>query len=304
MSNETIKEVEPGRIDTRFKGLRLKDKNREKVLLSSILEHGIEEPLQCAGEGLVLLDGFKRLRAAKKLGVKLVPVALLGENEPAGILRFIKLSNVKGLDILEQAALVDELNRSYGMSPMEISRHVERSPAWVSVRLGVIGRMSAEVRKAIFSGRFPVRSYMYTLRPFTRVKKKETEKFVKAVSGKGLSTRAIETLAVGYFKGSAELKEQILEGNVDWTLRQMKRDAGESLNEFELRALKDLKLTEGCIGRIPYKIADRRLKTGAFLEAAKPVILTILKRLTFFRETLEEFNGYTGGEEKSGKDAV
>jgi hypothetical protein len=304
MSNETIKEVEPGRIDTRFEGLRLKDKNREKALLSSILEHGIEEPLQCAGEGFVLLDGFKRLRAAKNLGLKLVPVALLGENEPAGILRFIKLSNVRSLDMLEQAALVDELNRSYGMSPVEISRHVERSPAWVSVRLGVIGRMSAEVRKAVFAGKFPVRSYMYTLRPFTRVKKKETEKFVKAVSGKGLSTRAIETLANGYFKGSAELKEQILEGNVDWTLRQMNRDAGESLNEFELRALKDLKLAEGCIRRIPYKIADERLKTGAFLEAARPVILTILKRLRFFRETLEEFHGYTGGEEKNGKDAV
>jgi len=252
----------------------------------------------------VLLDGFKRLRAAKKLELKLVPVAFLGESEPAGILRFIKLSNVRGLDILEQAALVDELNRSYGMSAVEISRHVERSPAWVSVRLGVIGRMSAEVRKAVFAGKFPVRSYMYALRPFTRVKKKETEKFVKAVSGKGLSTREIETLAGGYFKGNAELREQILEGNIDWTLRQMKQDAAESLNEFELRALKDLKLLEGCIRRIPYKLADERLKTGAFLEASKPVILTILKRLTFFRETLEEFHGYTGGKKENGKDAV
>jgi len=304
MSNGTIKEVEPGRIDTRFEGLRLRDKNREKALLSSILEQGIDEPLQCAGEGFVLLDGFKRLRAAKKLELKLVPVAFLGESEPAGILRFIKLSNVRGLDILEQAALVDELNRSYGMSAVEISRHVERSPAWVSVRLGVIGRMSAEVRRAIFAGKFPVRSYMYALRPFTRVKKKETEKFVKAVSGKGLSTREIETLAGGYFKGNAELREQILEGNIDWTLRQMKQDAAESLNEFELRALKDLKLVEGCIRRIPYKLADERLKTEKFLEAAKPVILTTLKRLRFFRETLEEFHGYTGGEKKDGKDAV
>jgi len=233
-----------------------------------------------------------------------VPVASLGESEPAGILRFIRLSNVRSLDILEQAALVDELNRSYGMSPVEISRHVERSPAWVSVRLGVIGRMSDEVRKAVFAGKFPVRSYMYALRPFTRVKKKETEKFVKAVSGKGLSTREIETLARGYFKGNAELKEQILDGNIDWTLRQLKRDEAESLNEFELRALKDLKLAEGCIRRIPYKLGDGQLKTEEFFKAAAPVILTILKKLAFFRETLEEFHGYTGGEEKNGKDAV
>jgi len=46
MSTEKIKEVEPEWIDTRFEGLRLKDKNREKALLSSILEQGIEEPLR------------------------------------------------------------------------------------------------------------------------------------------------------------------------------------------------------------------------------------------------------------------
>jgi hypothetical protein len=173
------------------------------------------------------------------------------------------------------------------------------------MRFGLIERMSPAIKKEIISGRFPVRSYMYTLRVFTRVNTaKNVNAFVKAVSGKGLSIREIEILAGGYFKGGRELKAQILEGNIDWTLRQLKREEPAPLKAVEDKALKDLKLAEGCIRRIPYKITDPRLETEEFFKAAKPVILTILKKLKFFRETLEEFHGYTGGEEKNGKDAV
>ena len=136
-----MKEVEINQIDTRFEGYRLRDKNQEKVILSSILEQGIREPLQCVmkpEEQLILLDGFKRLRSASKLGIKVVPVVSLGNDEAGAILQLIRLSNVQGLSILEQAVLVDELKGTYGMSVMEIARHLERSPAWVSVRLGII----------------------------------------------------------------------------------------------------------------------------------------------------------------------
>ena len=136
-----MKEVEINQIDTRFERFRLRDKNQEKVILSSILEQGIREPLQCVmkpEEQLILLDGFKRLRSAVKLKIKVVPVVSLGSDEAGAILQLIRLSNVQGLSILEQAVLVDELKGTYGMSVMEIARHLERSPAWVSVRLGII----------------------------------------------------------------------------------------------------------------------------------------------------------------------
>jgi len=303
-----MRTAETGAIGTHFEGCRLKDRKKEELLLTSILEQGIKEPLRCIeepGGEFILLDGFKRLRAAKKLGLKLVPVASLGEDAACGILQFIRSSAGPGLSVFEQAALVDELNRSYGMGVREIARQLDKSAGWVAMRLGLVESMSPVVKEEIISGRFPVRSYMYTLRMFTRVNTvKDVSAFVKAVSGKGLSIREIDMLAGGYFKGNAELREQILEGNIDWTLRQMKREEPAALDVTEDKTLKDLKLLEGCIRRIPYKLADERLKTGAFLEASKPVILTILKKLTFFRETLEEFHGCTGGKKENGKDAV
>ena len=293
-----MKEVEISQIDTRFEGYRLKDKNQEKVILSSILEQGIREPLQCVmkpEEQLILLDGFKRLRSAVKLKIKIVPVTSLGSDEAGAILQLIRLSNVQGLSILEQAVLVDELKGTYGMSTMEIAHHLERSPAWVSVRLGIISEMSPVVKKAIFSGRFPVRSHMYTLRQFTRVKgikKSEIDAFVNSVSGKGLSIRAIETLAHGFFKGGQNLKEQIMQGNLDWTLNQLRQDAmnnTNSLSECETKTLKDLELAQRCIGRIPYEIKDLRLNSPSFFATAYLVVENILGKMNYFIKVLEEF---------------
>ena len=133
-----MKEVEISQIETQYENKRIKDKSRERSILSSILEGGIREPLKCVikPDGrLTLLDGFKRLRCSIKLGMKTVPVESLGSDESMAILKLLRLSNSKMLSILEQAALVDELNKRHKMSVTEISRHLERSVAWVSVLL-------------------------------------------------------------------------------------------------------------------------------------------------------------------------
>ena len=294
-----MKEVEISQIDTRFEGFRLKDKNQEKALLSSILEQGIRDPLRCVVKPenqVILLDGFKRLRCSKKLGIKMAPIVSLGTDEATGILQLMRLSNMRGLSILEQAALVDELKETYGLGIGEIAGQLERSPAWVSVRLGLIGEMSPVVKKAVFSGYFPVRSYIYTLRPFTRVnltrvKKSDIDAFVSSVSGKGLSTRAIETLAQGFFNGGQHLKEQILKGNLDWTLKQLSQDKKSNMDysEQESKVLRDLEILQGCIGRIPYKIKDPGLKSPSFFETAHLLTGNILDKIDFFVKVLMEF---------------
>lgn len=293
-----MKEIEISQIETQYESKRIKDKCREKEILNSILEGGIKEPLKCVVKPdgrLILLDGFKRLRCSIKLGMKTVPVESLGSDESMAILKLLRLSNSKMLSILEQAVLVDELNKRHKMSVTEISRHLERSVAWVSVRIGIIDEMSEIVKEAVFGGWFPVRSYMYTLRHFTRVNKikgKDMDTFVKIVSGKGLSTRNIELLAQGYFNGSENLKEQIQKGNLEWTLNHLKPDTrsnNDSFNEQEAKTLKDLEFSQQCIGMIPYKLRDSRLKNPLFWTQAQILIDGILSKTDNFIKVLKEF---------------
>src|SRR5438067_763859 len=166
------REIELSVLDLRYESFRLKQAALEERLLGSIAQRGIEEPLEGVElkAASVLLNGFKRYRCARKLCLPTVPYACLGQDEATGILSLLRTSNNRALSILEQAAFIDELKNARQMSVAEIAAELSRSKAWVSVRLGLLAEMSAEVRRRLFAGAFPVYSYMYTLRPFMRLK--------------------------------------------------------------------------------------------------------------------------------------
>ena len=295
-------EAEVNTISTKYESFRLRDKNRERYLLQSILQHGIREPLQCVqGDGVqsyILLDGFKRLRCSYKLRLHMVPVVSLGTDEVACILQFIRLSTERSLSTLEQAHFVDELHTRYGLRVSDIAGRLERSKAWVSVRLGILEEMSQVVREAVFSGRFPVRSYMYTLRQFTRVNGiagTQIDRFVHCVSGKGLSTRDIEKLAYGYFRGGDRLKHQIEEGNLSWTLRQMRKSepvyqGEEGLSEAEWSVIRDLELVQKYMSRIRRGLTREELRSQAFQARAMLLVEGLLDRVDRFQAQLRSFH--------------
>jgi len=293
-------EVEIGTISKKYESFRLRDKNREKYLLQSILEHGIREPLQCVqadGQQYILLDGFKRLRCCYKLNLRMVPVASLGSDEASSILHLIRASTERNLSTLEQARFVDELHKRYGLTVADMAGRLECSQAWVSVRLGIIDEMSRVVRKAVFSGRFPVRSYMYTLGQFTRVNSipaRDIDTFVRSVSGKGLSTRDIERLAYGYFRGGERLKRQIEEGNLEWTLRRMRKQepahgAEEGLSDAEWKVIRDLELVQKYMSRIRYGLSRDELTSKVFHAQALLLMEGLLGMVDRFKEQIRSF---------------
>lgn len=294
-------EVELSTFDLRYEGCRLKNIGVERDLLASIAECGIQDPLEGVennGER-ILLNGFKRYRCARRLGISIVPYSSLGEDEAMGIITLMRISNAKSLSILEQARLVEELRNVHKMSVMEIAEGVSRSKAWVSVRSGIIRQMSEVVREKIFSGAFPVYSYMYTLRQFIRINgagKEDVDEFVKAVSGKKLSIRNIEQLASGYFKGSEEFREQIKKGSITWGLERLKQvhQNLEGCNAFECGMLRDLEITQKYMQRVMSKSKDKRLKNNAFCAQANLLSGGILGKVDDFSRRMRELYDRTG----------
>lgn len=293
-----IEQIEISDLDLRYEDYRLKCKQTEKALLSSILEHGIRDPLQGVnlGDGIrILLNGFKRYRCAKRLNVNIVPYRSFGSDEPLGIIKLIRISNDKTLNIIEQAKLIDELIEVHGMCNDDISGLLEKSKSWVSMRAGILGEMSEYVMKRIFSGDFPVYSFMYTLRQFIRmnsIPKKDIDDFVKAVSGKGLSIRDIERLASGFFKGSDDFRQQIKKGNILWGLRRLKESAAETTEctKEEQGMLRALELVQSYMQRITYTLKDGRLGTDAFHAQATLLTQGILDGMDNFSSAVREFH--------------
>jgi len=291
-----VDQVEISSFDLRYEGYRIRSVGAEKALLLSICAQGIREPLAGVDKAdqRILLDGFKRYRCAIKLNISIVPYLSLAGDEPAGIIELMRISNAKSLSILEQARLIDELINVHQMCNAEIATLLERSKAWVSVRSGIISQMSPKVMSQIFNGKFPVYSFMYTLRQFMRlngVKKAEIDEFVNAVAGKDLSTRDIDLLAHAYFKGSDEFREQIKNGNLSWGLRRLKQtyQPGAQCTERERQVLKALEITQKYMRRLILICNDTRLKTNTFYAQANLLSGGILRQLDTFTQAIRQF---------------
>lgn len=296
-----MKTIEISQIDRRYEGLRIVDALQEKALLQSIVECGLKEPLGCVmdGDTVVLLDGFKRFRCCMRLKIGAVEVKFIGADEVSGVLRLLRLSQRRPLSVLEEAAFVDILHRHNGRSIIEIAEDIGRSPSWVSMRAGFLGQMSEYTRVRIFNGKFPVRSYLYSLRRFTRVKRvslSDIDLFVGAICRKKFSTRDIELLARAYFHGDAKLKEQLCRNTV-WTLSQFKRHGRcdpRGLYEHERSTLADLDALQKYSKRVVHRLKDTRHTNALFFTTASKLINDILGQLPRYQAALEEFYAFRG----------
>lgn len=297
-----IKQVEISSFDLRYERCRLKSKGTEKALMVSILDHGIRDPLlgvETEGGCRILLDGFKRYRCAKKLSIGIVPYHCLGKDEVFGIITLLRIANAKSLNILEQARLIDELKAIHKMSVSEIAGLLEKSKGWVGMRVGIIGQMSQRVMDKVFSGQFPVYSYMYTMRSFIRmngISKQDVDEFVSCVSGKGLSIRDIEILANGYFKGGEDIRRQIKNGNILWGLSRLKETSIQTKDctQVEQGMLRDLEITQKYMRRVINKSKDNRYKTGSFYAQANVLTGGILRQMNIFSRSIKEFHDKSG----------
>lgn len=296
--------IEITQIDLRYENHRLKSAVQERTLLASIAERGIDQPLQgvasseSASGRVILLDGFKRLRCARKIKLGQVPFVSIAPDVVSAILVLLKISNAKSLSLLEQARLVDELKRTGGLGVAEIASRLERSKAWVIARLDVLSKMSPKVATSVFSGSFPTYSYLYTLRQFRRLthaKQSEEEDFVAAVSGRDLSTRDIETLARGFFQGGSQVRAQIQSGNLAWSLGELRKnerevEAGaESFTELERGVLRDLDIAIRAVGRLTLRLGNPALKTPGFFAEAGLLASGLLRRLQPLGEEIRHF---------------
>ncbi len=296
-----MSEIELTSLDLRYEGYRMRNRASEARLLVSICERGIVESLEGVEveDSHVLLNGFKRWRCARRLGLATAPYVSLGEDAALGIVALLRASNDRSLSLLEQAGFVDELKRLHGMSVAQIAEMLSRSKGWVGMRLGLMGEMSSAVRQKLFAGAFPVYAYMYSVRPFMRMNGagvEAIEPFVTALSGKGLSVREIAHLAQGYFRGPAALREQIASGNVALPLRRLKQAEAhaDGCTPFEQAMLTDIEQAQKYMQRVMGKSSDPRLDSAAFRAQAQLLLAGVLDRGAAFFQSVRQLHDRCG----------
>jgi len=144
------------RIGERFGPLRIVEPQAERAMLHSMQKYGQLTPVVVcrivSGEH-ELLDGFKRLRAARQLGFSELTVRPLNMSLRACKAAMLQLNRVgRSISGMEEALVVHSLTHEDGLSQVEIGVLIGRHKSWVCRRLALIERLSDEVQQSIRLG--------------------------------------------------------------------------------------------------------------------------------------------------------
>ena len=123
-------------------------------LVDSVREQGILEPLIVAETpaGYQLIAGERRLRAAKVVGLKKVPV-VVKSTTPKGILEMSIVENVQREDLnpIERALAYKRLIDEFGMATTEVAKRVGKSVPTVSNTIRLLSLPDA-IKDALVAG--------------------------------------------------------------------------------------------------------------------------------------------------------
>src|SRR3989344_5226322 len=120
----------------------------------SIREHGVLEPIVVAKTpaGYQIIAGERRWRAAKLVGLVMVPV-IIKETTPQGMLEMAIVENVQRVDLnpLERAQAYKRLMDEFNLTNAEIAERVAKSPSYISNTIRLLTLPDA-LKDALMSG--------------------------------------------------------------------------------------------------------------------------------------------------------
>jgi len=184
--------VELAPLGERLSALRLCDAEALAALRRSLDQHGQLAALTLFAErgGLEIIDGFKRVRAARALGWTTL-VARIDDVGPIDAkLRLRELHDRRGLTELEEAWLVRSLHREDRLSQPEIARRMHRHKSWVFRRLMLVEALDPIVQTDVRLGLLAPRAAMAV----SRLPHGNQQAASAVVVRRGLTVRQTEVL--------------------------------------------------------------------------------------------------------------
>jgi ParB family chromosome partitioning protein len=204
-------ELELHQLELRYEALRKRAPAAERQLLGSLVEIGQQLPIVVVSEAerFILIDGYKRVRALKRLGRDTVRATgwQISELEALLLERGMRCASE---DAFDQAWLLAQLQQRFGLSLEELARRFERNKSWVSRRLALIQVLPATIQESVRSGTLPAHAAMKYLVPLARANAAAATQLTEAITAFKPTVREVGALYAGWQSGTARTRELIL----------------------------------------------------------------------------------------------
>ena len=207
-------EVEFQHLDLRYERLRKHHPHHERQLLGSLADHGQQVPIVVVrgqGEARVVIDGYKRVRALRRLARDTVYATEWAVSESEALIAERAMRTATGEDALEQGWLLRELVDRFGLGQEELGRRFDKSKSWVSRRLSLVADLPAAIQDKVRQGHLAAHAAMKYFVPLARANDSVAVALAAKSATLRLSTRQVGALYVGYVSGSVRTRELVLQ---------------------------------------------------------------------------------------------
>ena len=148
--------ITPEEVDETYGRLRLVNPRADANMVESMRRFGQLTPATVSRTGenrYEMVDGFKRLRACRHLGVKFIRAGVL-EGHGRVIKTAMVQFNRKGNSIrdIEEALVVQSLHREDQLDQVEIAALLGRDKSWVCRRIALVEKLAEDVLENIRLG--------------------------------------------------------------------------------------------------------------------------------------------------------
>lgn len=153
---DDVRPVALGELDERFRRYRLRVPDAAQAMAGSLRRYGQMSPVVVCRleETLVLIDGFKRLEAARSLkGFTTLNVRWIAADERSAKAALYLLNRVgRQPQELEEAWIVQALVREDGLSQVEAAQLLGHHKSWVCRRLALLEKLCDDAREELKLG--------------------------------------------------------------------------------------------------------------------------------------------------------
>ncbi len=205
-------DVEVAQLDRRYETLRTRSAPRERRLLASLAEIGQQAPLIVVRDDtrLVLVDGYKRVRALARLGQDVAHAVewSLSEAEALVLERLLRMGDADSA--VEQGWFLLELTTRFGLCFDELARRFDRTKSWVSRRIALVNELPQPVQDHVRTGAIGAHAAMRHLVPLARANQDDCLRLSAAIAPLRLSNRQVGELCATYLAGNVSSRALLL----------------------------------------------------------------------------------------------
>jgi ParB/RepB/Spo0J family partition protein len=274
-------------LELRFAGSRLVEPRAVAQIAQSIERCGQIVPCVvvavsdgAGGERLVLIDGYRRVAALRRVGRDTASVERWTCDVTEALLGLLARTQNRPLASIEEALLMRELMQGAGLSQHDLARRCGHDASWVNRRLQLLSGLPDAALTAVRDGRLSSWAASRIVVPLARANAEHADRLLTALSDAPLSTRELHCWFEHYQRAFRSAREHMVSRPrlfLDALRANGEQRAGERLRDGpEGECSADLRSVEAALARLRKRVA-----------ALRPLPLTLIEAVPRLRATVE-----------------